>query len=62
MVELRDSRADFETPYVEFRGVVTSPSSLREESRTNYGSNFGEQAVREHHFTPSISTVICPLT
>lgn len=32
----------FNTPFVQFQGVVTSPTSLREESRIDFGSNFGE--------------------
>lgn len=42
-VELRDTNTAFATPYVEFKGIVTSPSSLREESHVNFGSTFGEQ-------------------
>lgn len=41
-VELLDGNTAFNTPFVEFQGVVTSATSLREESRTDFGTNFGE--------------------
>ena len=40
----------FNTPFVEFQGVVTSPTSIREESRRDFGSNFGEIS----HIIPKI--------
>ena len=41
-VELLNGNTAFSTPFVEFQGLVTSASSLREESRTDFGANFGE--------------------
>ena len=40
-VELLNGNTAFSTPYVEFQGLVTSATSLREESRTDFGTTFG---------------------
>ena len=41
-VELKDSNRGFQTPFVEFLGTVTSPTSLKEESRVDFGSTLGK--------------------
>lgn len=40
-VELLNGNTAFGTPFVEFQGLVTSATSLREESRTDFGTGFG---------------------
>lgn len=47
-VELRENNSTFETPYCEFQGIVTSPNSLKEESRTHFGGSFGEITLLVH--------------
>ena len=41
-VELKDNTTVFESPYVEFMGTVVSPSTIREEAHTKFGTSFGE--------------------
>lgn len=41
-IDLKDGNGAFSTPFIEFLGVVTSPQSLREESRVDFGSNLGK--------------------
>ena len=41
-VELSNNNAAYSTSFVEVQGVVTSATTLREESHTDFGSSFGE--------------------
>lgn len=43
----------YETPYAEVEGVVVDPMTIREESHTNFGDNFGKWASRRSHLAVS---------
>ena len=40
-VTLKNGDTNIATPYVEFEGMVDSPSSIQETSRSNFGATFG---------------------